>query len=69
MGDVVVLMRVEPDEEGFPALPEWAARAAGLREDQRRLVVLEDGRVVLAHLAPEAVPVPMRRPEPPEPAA
>lgn len=69
MGDVVVLMRVELDEAGFPGLPKWAARAAGLKEDQRRLVVLEDRRVVLAHLVPEASPRPVRRPEPPEPAA
>ena len=66
MGDVVALVRVELDREGFPCLPAWAARAAGLREDQRRLVVLEDGRVALAHLVPEAQPVPVRGAEPPE---
>ena len=43
----------------------WAARAAGLREDQRRLTVMEDGRIMLAHLVPEVEPVPVRRPEPP----
>lgn len=67
MGEVVVLVRVETDEEGFPVLPAWAARAAGLREHQRRLAVLRDGRVALAHLVPEVEPVPVREPEPPEP--
>ena len=38
MGQVLTLVRVEVDAEGFPVLPRWAARAAGLRGDQRRLV-------------------------------
>ena len=67
VGDVVALVRVETDEEGFPCLPGWAARAAGLREDQRRLVMSEDGRIALAHLVPEVETVPVREPEPPEP--
>ena len=66
MGNVVALVRVEVDEEGFPCLPAWAAERVGLREDQRRLVVLEDGRIELAHLVPEVEPVPVRGPEPPE---
>ena len=69
VGDVVALVRVEVDEEGFPCLPRWAARAAGLRADQRRLVVLGDGRIELAHLVPEVEAVKVRGPEPPEPVA
>ena len=73
VGDVVALVRVEVDAEGFPCLPRWAATAAGLREDQRRLVVLGDGRIALAHLVPGGEPLPVRGtadgagPEPPEP--
>ena len=69
MGDVVALVRVETDEEGFPVLPAWAARAAGLREDQRRLVVLEDGRIALAHLVPDVDTVKVGGPEGEEPTA
>ena len=61
----MALVRVEVDAEGFPCLPRWAARAAGLGEDQRRLVVLPDGRIELAHLAPEVGPGKVRGPEPP----
>ena len=63
----MALVRVEMDAEGFPVLPRWVATAAGLQEDQRRLVVLGDGRIELAHLVPAREPVPVRGPEPPEP--
>ena len=66
MGDVSVLFHVELDEEGYPALPRWAAQAAGLRDDQRTLAVLSDGQVVLAHLITEASPTQTRRPDPPQ---
>ncbi len=65
MADVVTLARVEVDEEGFPVLPLWAAERVGLREDQRRLVVLAHGRVELAHRVVGVEPVPIRGPEPP----
>ena len=48
--------------QGCPGLPRWAARAVGLREAQRGLVVLEDGRVEFAHLVPEVEAVPVRGP-------
>lgn len=44
---------------------EWA----GLGEDQRRLVVLPDGKIVVAHLVPGVEPMPARGAEPPEPVA
>ncbi len=69
MGAVVALVRVEVDREGYPVLPAWAAERVGLREDQRRLVVLPDGKIALAHLVPGVELVPVRGTEPPEPVA
>lgn len=66
VGDVVALVRVEVDGEGFPCLPGWAAERVGLGVDQRRLVVLGDGRIELAHLVPEVAAVKVGGPEAPE---